>query len=95
MYDYIITTAWLCMEMISQCYCYLLDSISQISPTSASPRLSNNKTFPHFIRTFSSEAETIYGILHAMKQFEWSRIAVITQSDNLFTFVSVNLYSFS
>ena len=23
-----------------------------------------------------------------MKQFEWSRIAIITQSDNLFTFVS-------
>ena len=65
----------------------------QIAPSSTSPRLSNNQTFPRFLRAVSSEAETSIGIVNAMKQFGWSRIAVITQTDNLFTFVSANFVS--
>lgn len=64
----------------------------QIAPTSTSPRLSNTKIFPRFLRTISSEAEIVVGIIQAMKQFKWSRIAVITQNDNLFTFVSCNKF---
>ena len=60
----------------------------QISPASTSPRLSNDYTFPHFVRTVSSDAEIVVGIVQAMKQFQWSRIALITQSENIFTFVS-------
>ena len=67
----------------------------QISPSSSSPRLSSDKNFPNFLRTISSEAEVNIGIVNVMKQFGWSRIAAITQSDNLFTFVSVNLCHFT
>ena len=68
---------------------FLLFSIFQISPAASSPRLSNTEVFPRFLRTVSSDAEIAVGIVQAMKQFEWSRIAVITQSENIFTFVSV------
>lgn len=47
-----------------------------------------NRTFPSFVRTVSSGAEIAVGIVQAMKQFGWSRIALITQSENLFNFVS-------
>ena len=60
----------------------------KISPASTSPRLSNDRTFPNFIRTVSSDAEIAIGIVQAMKQYGWSRIALITQSENIFTFVS-------
>ena len=63
----------------------------QIAPTSTSPHLSNTKIFPHFLRSLSSEAEIITGIIQAMKQFGWSRIAVITQTENLFTFVCISI----
>ena len=64
-------------------------SYIQISPTSGSPFLSNTQVFPSFIRTVPSEAEQVIGIVQAMKQFGWSRLGVITQSENLFTFVSL------
>ena len=47
--------------------------------------------FPLFLRTVSSEAEIVVGIIQVMKQFDWSRMALITQSENIFTFVSVML----
>ena len=40
------------------------------------------------MRTVPSDAEIVVGITQAMKQFGWSRIALITQSENIFTFVS-------
>jgi len=36
----------------------------------------------------SSDAEIAEGITAAMKEFGWSRIALLTQSENIFTFVS-------
>ena len=60
----------------------------QISPASTSTHLSNDRTFPNFIRTVSSSSEVVDGIIQAMKQYGWSRIALMTQSENIFTFVS-------
>ena len=62
----------------------------QISPTSGSPRLSDTEIFPHFLRTVAGEDTQVFGIIQAMKQFGWSRIAVITEAEKIFTFVSVN-----
>ena len=44
------------------------------------------------MRTVSSDAEIVAGIIGAMKQFKWSRIALLTQSENIFTFVSIATY---
>ena len=60
---------------------------------SSSPRLSNTEVFPRFLRTVSSDAEIVVGIIQIMKQFGWSRMALITQSENIFTFVSVHITS--
>ena len=62
--------------------------IFQISPGSSSPRLSDTQIFPSFLRTVSSDAEIVVGIVQAMKEFRWSRIALITQTENIFTSVS-------
>jgi len=80
------------------CYCNLDSNMLlnsdchlfwQISPGSSSPHLSNNKLFPLFLRTVSSDAEIAVGITAAMKKFGWSRVALITQSESIFTFVSL------
>ncbi|XP_065899524.1 gamma-aminobutyric acid type B receptor subunit 2-like [Dysidea avara] len=68
-------------------------NLVQISQASSSPRLSNNETFPLFLRTVSSDAEIVAGIVAAMKEFGWSRVALITQSENIFTFLSTDLKS--
>ena len=65
----------------------------QIAPSSVSPFLSNTQVFPSFLRTVPSGASQVVGIVQAMKQFGWSRIGVITQSENIFTFVSLQLSS--
>ena len=41
----------------------------------------------------SSDAEIAIGIVQVMKQFDWSRIALVTQSENIFTFVSVKPFT--
>ena len=71
--------------------CYVCNIIHhfQISPSSVSPRLSDTKVFPRFLRTVAGEDQIVFALMKLMKQFEWSRIAVITQAENLFTFVSV------
>ncbi|XP_065899590.1 gamma-aminobutyric acid type B receptor subunit 2-like isoform X4 [Dysidea avara] len=63
-------------------------NLVQISAASSSPRLSNSNIFPLFLRTVSSDAEIAVGITAAMKEFGWSRVALITQSENIFTFFS-------
>ncbi|XP_065899518.1 gamma-aminobutyric acid type B receptor subunit 2-like isoform X2 [Dysidea avara] len=68
-------------------------NLVQISPGSTSPRLSNEKLFPLFLRTVSSDAEIAVGITAAMKRFGWSRVALITQSENIFTFFSTGFKS--
>ncbi|XP_065899536.1 gamma-aminobutyric acid type B receptor subunit 2-like [Dysidea avara] len=68
-------------------------NLVQISPASTSPRLSNKKLFPLFLRTVSSDAEVAVGVTAVMKKFGWSRVALITQSENIFTFVSTEIKS--
>ncbi|XP_065899540.1 gamma-aminobutyric acid type B receptor subunit 2-like isoform X3 [Dysidea avara] len=66
---------------------------NKISPASSSPRLSNKKLFPLFLRTVSSDAEVAVGITAVMKKFGWSRVALITQSENIFSFASTEIKS--
>ncbi|XP_065899539.1 gamma-aminobutyric acid type B receptor subunit 2-like isoform X2 [Dysidea avara] len=68
-------------------------NLVQISPASSSPRLSNKKLFPLFLRTVSSDAEVAVGITAVMKKFGWSRVALITQSENIFSFASTEIKS--
>ncbi|XP_065899528.1 gamma-aminobutyric acid type B receptor subunit 2-like isoform X2 [Dysidea avara] len=68
-------------------------NLVQISPGSTSPRLSNEKLFPLFLGTVSSDADIAVGITAAMKRFGWSRVALITQSENIFTFFSTEFKS--
>ena len=66
--------------------------ILQISQSSSSPHLSNIRQFPKFLRTVSSDIEIAQGISLLMKHFSWSRVALLTQSENIFTFVSLYIY---
>ena len=68
----------------------------QISQSSSSPYLSTVPEFPKFIRTVSSDVEAATGVSNIMKHFSWSRVALLTQSETIFTSVSgklVILYS--
>jgi len=59
----------------------------QISQSSSSPHLSDTNEFPRFLRTVSSDIEIAQGISLLMQHFGWSRVALLTQSENIFTFV--------
>ncbi|XP_065899508.1 gamma-aminobutyric acid type B receptor subunit 2-like isoform X2 [Dysidea avara] len=63
-------------------------NLMQISAASTSPLLSDSEKFPLFLRTVSSDSEAVIGVKAAMRQFGWSRISLITQSENIFTFVA-------
>ncbi|XP_065899544.1 gamma-aminobutyric acid type B receptor subunit 2-like isoform X2 [Dysidea avara] len=66
-------------------------SLVQISPSASSPRLSSTSPFSRFLRTVSSDREIDYGISRTMRRFGWSRIALLTQSENIFTFFAAAL----
>jgi len=61
--------------------------INQISPAATSPRLSTS-IFPKFLRTVSQDSEIVAGVAAVMRQFGWSRVALLTEAENIFTFVS-------
>lgn len=67
-------------------------NLVQISPAATSPRLSRElDSFPTFLRTVASDTAMVPGIAAAMINFRWSRIALLTQAENVFTFFSATL----
>ena len=60
----------------------------QVSTTSTSPRLSNEKNFPTFLRPVASDTSIAPGIVKLMKYFEWKHVAIITQEEDIFTLVN-------
>ena len=59
--------------------------ISQISYSSALAALSDRSRFRNYFRTFPSFEDLAPAIASLMRHFNWSRIAFITQEENLFT----------
>ena len=60
----------------------------QVSTTSTSPRLSNQKNFPTFLRPVASDTSIAPGIVKLMQYFEWKHVAIITQEEDIFTLVN-------
>lgn len=46
-----------------------------------------------YIRVVSSDVATAEGVVSLMKQFDWTRVAVITQQETIFTSVRENILS--
>ena len=55
---------------------------------STSPRLSDNKEYPTFLRVVAPDNTINPGIIKLMQHYGWEHIAVITQEEDIFTFVS-------
>ena len=68
-------------------YSIEVNLISQISPRSSSPRLSDRDKFPTFLRTVPSIINIAPGIVKLMQHFDWKYVAIITQEVDLFTLV--------
>ena len=71
----------ICLTLILQLYNL------QISPYSASPRLSDRTTFKTFVRLVPPENEIAPGIVAVMNAFDWRHLAIITEEHELFTLV--------
>ena len=70
-------------------HCLIHSNSLQISPGSASPRLSDRHKFPTFLRTYPSLLTMATGIVKLMKLFNWKHVAIITQEEDLFTLVNI------
>ena len=46
-----------------------------------------------YIRVVSSDVATAEGVVNLMRQFDWTRVAVITQQETIFTSVRENILS--
>ena len=60
---------------------------SQISTVSTSPRLSIEKEFPYFLRLVGPDSSINPGLVELMTYFKWEHLAIITQEEDIFTFV--------
>ena len=60
----------------------------QVSTTSTSPRLSNRKYYPTFLRPVASDTSIAPGIVKLMQHFDWKHVAIITQEEDIFTLVN-------
>ena len=70
-------------------YCILLLLSLQISAGASNPRLSDTIEYPTLLRTVSSDAAVVDGIIAMMKHYGWSRIACVTQQEFIFTAVCI------
>ena len=61
----------------------------QISAGASNPRLSDTIEYPTLLRTVSSDAAVVDGIIAMMNHYDWSRIACITQQEFIFTAVCI------
>ncbi|RDD36398.1 Gamma-aminobutyric acid type B receptor subunit 2, partial [Trichoplax sp. H2] len=60
----------------------------QISYISSSPALNNRETYPYFFRARASESKRILPSFEIFKRFNWTKIAIITETINLYTLVA-------
>lgn len=64
----------------------------QISYAAASPLLSNRDKFPYFFRTYVSENLLNPSKIWIFSQFNWNRIATISEDHDLFTVVIIIMF---
>ena len=55
---------------------------------STSPRLSDSKIYPTFLRVVAPDNSIGIGIVALMGQLNWKYISIITQEEDIFTLVS-------
>ena len=55
-----------------------------MSYASASIALDDNERFPNFFRTYPSDAKFGPIIVAIVKKFEWKRIAILTEDEDMF-----------
>ena len=60
----------------------------QIAIEASSPRLSSTQEYPLFLRSVPPDNNITPGISGLMRHFRWEHIAIVTQEEDLFTFVS-------
>ena len=68
---------------------YLLCNCNlQISCVSSSTELRNRVKFPSYFQLLSAEETLAFAYYGVIKEYEWTRVALIVQNENLFTGVS-------
>ena len=65
----------------------------QVSIDSSSPRLSDTKLYPSFVRPVPPDDKISSAVVALMKYFDWKHLAIITQEEDLFTLVSVKIFN--
>ena len=60
----------------------------QISYGSSSPTLSDRDMFPKFFRTIPSETQSNSARFALMQQYNWTKVATLHETRNVFTLVS-------
>ena len=61
----------------------------QLSCVSSSAALANRIRYPNYFQLLAPDADLSDGFLAIIKQFEWERVALIVQEENLLTVVSL------
>ena len=57
----------------------------QLSCVSSSAALENRDRFRYYYQLLNSEASITYAYFATIRQYQWSRVALIVQNENLFT----------
>ena len=62
-------------------------ALLQLSCVSSSAALANRIRYPSYFQLLAPDADLANGFLAIIKQFEWRRVALIVQEENLLTVV--------
>ena len=55
--------------------------------------MSNRVRFPSYFQLISTEERSAFGFYGVIREYNWKRVALIVQNENLFTVVSGNIFS--
>ena len=71
-------------------FCFQLINL-QVSGAATSPVLADRQKYPTFFRTVASAAKLNLGYLQILKELNWKRVAILTESTEPHTSVSDKL----
>ena len=80
------------MHINTFCMYMIMSALLQLSCVSSSAQLAKQHRYPNYFQLLAPDDELADAFLAIIQKFGWTRVAIITQRENLLTVVNAKVY---